>query len=128
MKTDRCKILELKQDSKYIFLDNDDMFDDHMNTEEHKCTSEMMIKQLNTDERFIFEEITSALSVSSKTPNSKVLFFVDGPGGTGKKFLYKCLYHSQRQLRKNIVSVAWTGIASILLPFGRTAHRLVKLP
>jgi hypothetical protein len=40
--------------------------------------------RLNVDQRIAFEEIITA--VETKTP---VIFFVDGPGGTGKTFLYK---------------------------------------
>ena len=40
--------------------------------------------RLNIDQRTAFEEIITA--VKSKT---SVIFFIDGPGGTGKTFLYK---------------------------------------
>jgi len=42
------------------------------------------ISHLNVDQRAAFEEIIAA--VEAKT---SVTFFVDGPGGTGKTFLYK---------------------------------------
>ena len=42
------------------------------------------IFHLNIDQRTAFEEIIAA--VEAKT---SVTFFVDGPGGTGKTFLYK---------------------------------------
>ena len=42
------------------------------------------IFRLNVDQRIAFEEIIAA--VEAKT---SVTFFVDGPGGTGKTFLYK---------------------------------------
>jgi len=55
-------------------------------------------------------------------------YFLDGPGGTGKTFVYQCLIHSCTQLGKDVVSVAWTGIATMLLPHGRTVHSSFKLP
>ena len=59
--------------------------------------------------------------------NTKV-FCLDGPGGTGKTFLYKALIHFLSGKGFDVLSVAWTGIASILLPGGMTSHRAFKLP
>jgi len=55
------------------------------------------------------------------------LFFIDGPGGTGKTYLYNCLYDILVGQRKKVVCVAWTGIAANLLPGGRTANSTFKL-
>ena len=40
--------------------------------------------QLNVDQRAVFEEVITAVE-----NNNPAIFFVDGPGGTGKTFLYK---------------------------------------
>lgn len=55
------------------------------------------------------------------------LFFIDGPGGTGKTYLYGCLYDKFVGQRKKVVCVAWTGIAANLLPGGRTVNSMFKL-
>ena len=49
--------------------------------------------------------------------------FPDGPGGTGKTFLYNTLINSG----KSVISVASTGIASLLLIDGRTYHSQFKI-
>jgi len=55
-------------------------------------------------------------------------FFVDGPGGTGKTYLYKTLIHTLRGQGKTVLSVAWTGITAKPLIDGKTAHSAFKFP
>ena len=55
------------------------------------------------------------------------MIFIDGPGGTGKIFIYKTLIHYYLGEGQKVVSMAWTGIASILIPEGMTSHRTFKL-
>merc|ERR1712020_218977 len=56
------------------------------------------------------------------------LFFLEAPGGTGKTFVTSLLLAKVRQQDKIALAVASTGIASYLLPGGRTAHSMFKLP
>ncbi|XP_021717143.1 uncharacterized protein LOC110684972 [Chenopodium quinoa] len=53
-------------------------------------------------------------------------FFVDGPGGTGKTFLYNALYTEIRQMNKIVLPTATSGIAATNIPSGRTAHSRFK--
>ncbi|XP_021764860.1 uncharacterized protein LOC110729433 [Chenopodium quinoa] len=55
-------------------------------------------------------------------------FFIDGPGGTGKTFLYNCLYAEVRMMNKIVLPTATSGIAASNLPSGRTAHSRFKIP
>jgi PIF1-like helicase/Helicase len=55
-------------------------------------------------------------------------FFVNGPGGTGKTFLYNTLCDRLRSEGKIVLCVATTGVAAQLLPGGRTAHKRFKIP
>ncbi|CAI5440372.1 unnamed protein product [Caenorhabditis angaria] len=55
------------------------------------------------------------------------LFFVDGPGGSGKTYLYNCLANIVQGEKKKILTIAWTGIAAALLPNGRTVASIFKL-
>ena len=55
-------------------------------------------------------------------------FFIDGPGGTGKTFLYSALLSTIRSKGKIALAVASSGIASLLLENGRTAHSRFKIP
>ena len=56
------------------------------------------------------------------------LFFLDGPAGTGKTFLYNLLLKSCMRLHQVNISVASTGTAASLLLKGSTAHRAFKIP
>ena len=56
------------------------------------------------------------------------VFFVDGPGGTGKTFLYEALLHSARGEGWPALACAWSGIAATLLEKGRTCHSRFGLP
>ena len=57
-----------------------------------------------------------------------VFFFVYGHGGTGKTFLWKIIINKIRSDGKIVLAVASSGIASLLLPGGRTAHSRFKIP
>jgi len=46
---------------------------------------------------------------------------------TGKTFVYKCL-NNCIEMGYDVIPVAWTGIAAMLLPGGRTVHSRFKLP
>jgi hypothetical protein len=56
------------------------------------------------------------------------LFFLNGPGGTGKTFVYQAISHAIRGQGKIVLCVASSGIASILLPGGRTSHSCFNIP
>ncbi|GBB91117.1 hypothetical protein RclHR1_18230007 [Rhizophagus clarus] len=55
-------------------------------------------------------------------------FFIDGPGGTGKTFLYNTLLSTIRSSGEIAVAVASFGIAALLIMGGRTAHSRFKIP
>ncbi|KAL1290057.1 hypothetical protein AAHE18_20G101800 [Arachis hypogaea] len=55
-------------------------------------------------------------------------FFVYGFGGTGKTFLYRVLSARLRSEKKMVINVASSGIASLLLPGGKTAHSMFNIP
>jgi len=61
----------------------------------------------------------------SDLPN---IFYVDGPAGTGKTYLYHAVFHAVRALGLIVLTVASSGIASLLLPRGRIAHSRFGLP
>ncbi|WOL11194.1 hypothetical protein Cni_G19956 [Canna indica] len=55
-------------------------------------------------------------------------FFVYGYGGTGKTFIWKTLASALRSERKIVLTVASSGIASLLLLGGRTSHSRFAIP
>jgi len=79
---------------------------------------------LNREQKIAFETIMSAIH----NPKSDNCFFLDGPGGSGKTFLYNTLMSVLRGENKIIIPVASTGIAATLLAGGRTYHSQFKLP
>ena len=85
-----------------------------------------MYQMLNQDQRLAAEQILEA--VRDRTTTTISCFFIDGPGGTGKTYLYNTLCRLLKGQGICFITVAWTGIAANLLPDGRTAHNRFKLP
>jgi ATP-dependent DNA helicase PIF1 len=56
------------------------------------------------------------------------VFFVDGPRGTGKTFLYRCLIATVRLDGLIVVATTTSGIAASIKHGGRTAHSVFKIP
>lgn len=56
------------------------------------------------------------------------LFFVDGPAGSGKTYLYNAIISYLQAEKKDVLQLATTGIAADLLKDGRTVHSGMKLP
>ncbi|XP_073152242.1 uncharacterized protein [Henckelia pumila] len=81
------------------------------------------VQCLNSQQRVAFETIVQSIMC-----NHPKLFFIDGPGGSGKTFLYRSILAYLRKKGKIIIAVATSGIAAILLPGGRTAHSRFKIP
>ena len=59
---------------------------------------------------------------------SECLFFVDGPGGSGKTYLYNYLIKVCKNKNRKISCSAWVGVAATLLENGGTCHSVFKLP
>ena len=66
--------------------------------------------------------------VRSAINNEGKLFFLDAPGGTGKTFVTKAILAEIRRQGKLALATASSGIAATLLPGGRTAHTMFKIP
>ncbi|XP_019158423.1 PREDICTED: uncharacterized protein LOC109155145 [Ipomoea nil] len=56
------------------------------------------------------------------------MYFVYGYGGTGKTFLWKTISAAVRSKGEIVLNVASSGIASLLLPGGRTANSRFAIP
>jgi hypothetical protein len=55
------------------------------------------------------------------------VFFVDGTGGTGQSFLYMCLIATVHLEGVIAVATATSGIATSIMPGGRTTHSVFKI-
>ncbi|KAI7935210.1 hypothetical protein MJO28_016848, partial [Puccinia striiformis f. sp. tritici] len=87
----------------------------------HKYHIEMA--SLNFDQRTVADKVIQLLQL-----NSNMIAYIDGPGGTGKTFLLNCLIGHFRDKGLNIVAVASSGIAALMLSGGSTAHSKFKIP
>jgi len=86
---------------------------------------DVLLQQLNVEQRAVYDRVMAA--VLDPRPSAKV-FFVNGPGGTGKTILYFCLMSVLRGRNMNVLAVAFTGITAGLLDGGRTVHSTFGLP
>ncbi|UYV67927.1 hypothetical protein LAZ67_5002522 [Cordylochernes scorpioides] len=85
-----------------------------------------MRETLNDGQRAAYNVIIDALEdLESRTPKC---FFIDGPGGSGKTFLYELLMHHVRGFNDVVLPSATTGIAANLLTGGRTMHSFYGIP
>ena len=96
-----------------------------LNLQQHLERGNEMYSRLNQDQKQAADEILRSLN--NQNTNQKC-YFIDGPGGTGKTFLYEALYHLMIGNDKSVSTIAWTGIAANLLPNGRTVHNQFHLP
>ncbi|KAJ7678335.1 PIF1-like helicase-domain-containing protein, partial [Mycena polygramma] len=78
---------------------------------------------LNPEQRQAFDKI-----IDSVHNRSGKVYFVNGPGGTGKTFVYNTVCHRLRSEENIVLCVASSGIAALLMPGGRTAHSVFKIP
>ncbi|KAL3834092.1 hypothetical protein ACJIZ3_008828 [Penstemon smallii] len=83
----------------------------------------LLVDKLNVGQRAIYDMVVSKIDA-----NESGVFFLDGPGGTGKTFLYRALLAYVRSNGLIALPVASSGVAASLLPCGRTAHSRFKLP
>ncbi|CAH1427111.1 unnamed protein product [Lactuca virosa] len=78
---------------------------------------------LNPEQKFAYDEIMR--HVHNDIPG---VFFIDGPSGTGKIFLYKALLSNIRSCGHIALATASSGVAANNMPGGRTAHSRFKIP
>ncbi|XP_042978864.1 ATP-dependent DNA helicase PIF1-like [Carya illinoinensis] len=77
---------------------------------------------LNSEQKHAYELILETLLL-----NKSATFFIDGPAGTGKTFLYKTLLAEIRSKHMIALATASSGVAASILPGGRTAHSRFKI-
>ena len=81
------------------------------------------LPKLNQDQRAAYDQI-----VASVNSNMGQCFFMSGPGGAGKTFVYNTICSKVRSEGEIIICVSSSGISSILIRGGRTAHSTFKIP
>ncbi|KAG2715347.1 hypothetical protein I3760_03G071900 [Carya illinoinensis] len=78
---------------------------------------------LNSKQRYVYNSVLGKVF-----SNEAATFFVDGPAGTGKTFLYKALLAAVRSRKLVALATASSGVAASILPGGRTTHSRFKIP
>jgi len=78
---------------------------------------------LNNDQKDAFHWMWNSIA-----NNEGKIFFIDGPGGTGKTYLYELICHVMQAQALIVLHVASTGLACLLLPGGQTAQSMFKIP
>ncbi|KAJ7521307.1 hypothetical protein O6H91_19G047200 [Diphasiastrum complanatum] len=85
---------------------------------------EIDISHLNGDHRGIFDCVVYGHVERQQSG----VFFVDDLGGIGKTFLYNVMLSYVRAKGWIVVAIASSGIATLLMKGGRTAHSRFKIP
>jgi hypothetical protein len=88
-----------------------------------KEQSHLLCGKLNADQRTIYREIMNDVTASLGG-----VYFILGHGGTGKTFLWNAIVTSLRADGLVVLAVASSGVASLLLPSGRTGHSRFRIP
>ncbi|KAH7533321.1 hypothetical protein FEM48_Zijuj04G0118400 [Ziziphus jujuba var. spinosa] len=101
------------------FIQDELRYDRIALAEDHK----KFVSNLTAEQKSVYETIMGA--VEGVKPG---IFFVYGYGGTGKTFIWKTLLAALRLKGKIVLTIASNGIASFLLPGGRTAHSRFAIP
>eukprot|EP00794_Sanderia_malayensis_P017120 gene17120-biopygen14739 len=97
---------------------------DEINIEQEREQGQQMFEQLNSEQLQIHNTIVQA--IEKQSPDN--CFFLDGPAGTGKTFLYNTLVHNLQASGHKVKCVAYSGIAATILNNGRTAHSTFQIP
>jgi hypothetical protein len=87
------------------------------NFDELSHLSHVLYSRLNKNQLHAFNTI-----IDTVIANKPGFFFVSGYGGTGKTFLWNAIITHLRANKKIVLAVASSGVASLLLPGGHTAH------
>lgn len=108
----------------------DNLFGNHLIAEQraYDVGEQSLLAEDNID-RFNVGQTSSFEQIMDSVLNGKGrLFFLNGPGGTGKTFVYNTVCAKIRSLAKIVLCVASSGIAALLLSGGCTAHSHFKIP
>ncbi|KAJ4772293.1 ATP-dependent DNA helicase PIF1 [Rhynchospora pubera] len=82
-----------------------------------------LLSRLNPEQKIVFDAVMA--SVQSRAGQ---LFFVYGHGGTCKTYLWRAITAVVRSQGKIVLTVAFSGLSSLLLQGGVTAYSRFKIP
>jgi ATP-dependent DNA helicase PIF1 len=137
----KCSSYSLPEPNNFDY----ENYESNIDLEKEKQLANLLYAKLNTNQLFVVDTILK--SINNYDVKNKNSFFIDGPGkhfcfyfnfsyiikysviigGTGKTHCYNTLTRILRSEKKNVISVAWTGIAATLLIEGRTVHNIFQI-
>ena len=91
--------------------------------EQESHNLQRLLPTLNSDQMRVFQSV-----IQADEHGGGGCFFIYGSGGTGKTYLWKTIVTHFRSKGLIVLCVASSGIAALLLPFGKTAHSMFKIP
>jgi PIF1-like helicase len=91
---------------------------------EKEAEAERRIATLNPQQLEAFTKISNGIDF----PQNQKLFYRNGPGGSGKTYLYNTLMSFVRGRGELVLAYVSTGIAATLMKNCSTIHRVFKLP
>ncbi|XP_058810656.1 ATP-dependent DNA helicase PIF2-like [Phymastichus coffea] len=83
-------------------------------------------EKLNAEKKVIVDKILETSRSNDYTGST--CSYIDGQGGSGKTFVYTTIYNLLMSENMKCSTMAFTGIATTLLPNGRTVHKTFGLP
>ncbi|XP_063991156.1 uncharacterized protein LOC135169788 [Diachasmimorpha longicaudata] len=102
-----------------VFIENE------ISLEEHRDIGQNRSGKWNSKQKDMVDNVLNAVET---TGSPTKYFYIDGPRGSGKPFAYTTLYHLLRTQEKKVHTMAFIGIAAILLPRGKTVHQSFGMP
>lgn len=88
-----------------------------------------MYQKLNVEQRNVVDTVMQSVhDYCANQAHTERLYFMEGPAGTGKTYTYQVLCQMLAAQQKEVLCIAFTGVAAALLPNGRTAHAALGLP
>ncbi|CEP09853.1 hypothetical protein, partial, partial [Parasitella parasitica] len=81
----------------------------------------------NESQALVFNTIRDAALEENPVLGPRI-YFADGPGGTGKTFVFNALLGRVSMKGEVAIAVTSSGTASLLLKGGRTAHYMFQIP
>ncbi|KDR70858.1 hypothetical protein GALMADRAFT_32022, partial [Galerina marginata CBS 339.88] len=92
-------------------------------TDALRADLEIRLEQMNDNQNSAYDRI-----VASVENTDGGLFFLNGSGGTGKTFVYNTVCAKLRSDQNVVLCVSSSGISTLLICGGRTAHSMFKIP
>ena len=105
------------------------LIDEPIDVLQARQEADQLFATLNVHQRNVAQQVLNSVELEEIEPQPQSrLFFLDGPAGSGKTYLYTYLVKELAAQNRTCVTAAWTGIAATLLENGRTIHSTFKLP